>query len=98
MHMRAISFTWYTASAYPSAKYVVTEFLISLLKSRYGRKTSKNAVLPYPVGFDEALIFSQVEIKQSVTTYFSPCIDKDNEKIRNKIGAKMNTLEAKPFD
>ena len=45
---------WYTASTYPSAKYVVTDFLISLQKSRYGRKTSKSAVLPYPVGFDEA--------------------------------------------
>ena len=45
---------WYTAFTYPSAKYVVTEFLISLQKSRYGRKTSKKAVLPYPVGFDEA--------------------------------------------
>ena len=46
--------TWYTASTHPSAKYVVTKFLISLQKSRYGRKTSKNAVLPYLVGFDEA--------------------------------------------
>ena len=46
--------TWYTASAYPSAKHFVTEFLISLWKSRYGWNTSKNAVLPYPVGFDEA--------------------------------------------
>ena len=35
-------------------KNVVTDFLISLQKSRYGRKTSKSAVLPYPVGFDEA--------------------------------------------
>ena len=33
--------TWYTASPYPSAKYVVTEFLISLYKSRYGRKIPK---------------------------------------------------------
>ena len=32
----------------------VTEFLIPLQKSRYGRKTSKNAVLFYPVGFDAA--------------------------------------------
>ena len=30
--------------------------------------------------------------------YCSPCIDEDNEKNRNKIGAKMKTLEAKPFD
>ena len=25
-------------------------------------------------------IFLQVEIKKSVTTYFSPCIDEDNKK------------------
>ena len=30
--------------------------------------------------------------------YFSPCIDEDNKKNRNKIGAKMKTLEDKPFD
>ena len=30
--------------------------------------------------------------------YCGPCIDEDNKKNRNKIGAKMNTLEAKPFD
>ena len=42
--------------------------------------------------------FLQVEIKKSVTTYCSPCIDEHNEKNRNKIGAKMKTLEAKPFD
>ena len=30
--------------------------------------------------------------------YFSPCIEEDNKKNRNKIGAKMKTLEAKPFD
>ena len=38
--------------------------------------------------------------KKSVSTYFSPCIDEDNKKKknRNKIGANMNTLEAKPFD
>ena len=30
--------------------------------------------------------------------YFSPCIDEDNKKNRNKIGAKMKTLEAKPLD
>ena len=34
------------------------------LVERYGRKTSKNAVLPYRVGFDEAQLFSQVEIKK----------------------------------
>ena len=42
--------------------------------------------------------FSQVEIRKSVTTYCSPCIDEENIKKRNKIGAKMKTLEAKPFD
>ena len=30
--------------------------------------------------------------------YFSPCIDEENQKNRNKIGSKMKTLEAKPFD
>ena len=30
--------------------------------------------------------------------YFSPCIDEQNKENRNNIGAKMNTLEAKPFD
>ena len=30
--------------------------------------------------------------------YCSPCIDEENKKNRNKIGAKMKTLEAKPFD
>ena len=30
--------------------------------------------------------------------YCSPCIDEDNKRNRNKIGAKMKTLEAKPFD
>ena len=30
--------------------------------------------------------------------YFSPCIDEDNKENRNKIGAKMKTLEVKPFD
>ena len=52
----------------------------------------------HPVGFDEALVFSQVEIKKSVTIYFSPCIDEENKKNCNKIGAKLKTLEAKPFD
>ena len=37
--------------------------------------------------------------KKSVTTYFSPCIDEDNKKKnRNKIRAKIKTLEAEPFD
>ena len=36
------------------------------------------------VGFDEAKLFSQVEIKKSVTTYFSPCIDEDNKKTITK--------------
>ena len=39
-----------------------------------------------------------VEIKKSVLTYFSPYIDEDNKINRNKIGVKMKTLEAKPFD
>ena len=30
--------------------------------------------------------------------YFSPWIDEDNKKNRNKIGPKMKTLEAKPLD
>ena len=42
--------------------------------------------------------FRRSEIKKIVTTYFSPGIDEDNKKNRNKIGAKMKTLEAKPFD
>ena len=41
----------------------------------------KNAILPYSVGFDEAKLFSQVEIKKkSVRTYFSLCLDEDNKK------------------
>ena len=42
--------------------------------------------------------FRRSKLKKSVTTYFSPCIDEDNKKNRNKIGPKMKTLEAKPFD
>ena len=42
--------------------------------------------------------FRRSKLKKSVTTYFSPCIDEVNKKNRNKIGAKMKTLEAKPFD
>ena len=47
-----------------------------------------------------SITFSQVEIKKSVTTYFSmrTCIDEENKKNRNKIGAKMKTSEAKAFD
>ena len=30
--------------------------------------------------------------------YCSSCIDEENKKNRNKIGAQMKTLEAKPFD
>ena len=30
--------------------------------------------------------------------YCSPSIEEENKKNRNKIGAKMKTLEAKPFD
>ena len=35
---------------------------------------------------------------KSVTTFCSPSIDEENKKNRNKIGAKMNMLEAKPLD
>ena len=43
--------------------------------------------------------FRRSKVKKSVTTYFSPCIDEGNKKNRDKIGAKMKTLEAsKPFD
>ena len=42
--------------------------------------------------------FRRSKLKKSVTTYCSPCIDEENKKNRNKIGAKMKTLEAKPFD
>ena len=41
-----------------------------------------------------SILFSQFEIKKAVTTYFNPCIDEDNKHNRNKIGAKMKTLEA----
>ena len=37
-------------------------------------------------------------LKKSETIYLSPCIDEDNKKNCNKIGEKMKTLEAKPFD
>ena len=30
--------------------------------------------------------------------YCSPCIDEDKKRTVTKIGAKMKTLEAKPFD
>ena len=43
-------------------------------------KPPKTLFYPTPVGFDEAQLFSQVEIKKSVTTYFSPCIDEENKK------------------
>ena len=46
--------TWYTASTYTGAKRGFKELSISLYKSRYWWKTSKNALLPYPVSFDEA--------------------------------------------
>ena len=42
--------------------------------------------------------FRRSKLKKSVTTYCSPGIDEENKKNRNKIGAKMKTLEAKPFD
>ena len=46
-----------------------------------------------------SITFSQVEIKKSVTRYFSPCLDEENKKKTvTKSEQKMKTLEAKPFD
>ena len=45
-----------------------------------------------------SITFSQAEIKNSVKMYFSPCMDEDNKKKREKNRAKMKTLEAKLFD
>ena len=43
--------------------------------------------------------FSQVKIKKSVITYFTLAWRKRiKKKKRNEIGAKMKTLQAKPFD
>ena len=61
-------------------------------------KPPKTLFYPTRSALTKHNFFSQVEIKKSVTTYFSPCIDEENKKNRNKIGAKMKTLEAKPFD
>ena len=66
-----------------------------------GRKPSKNAVLPYPVGFDEAYLVLQVEIKKSAFIYklfFSHAWTKRIKKTVTKSEQKVKTLEAKPFD
>ena len=61
-------------------------------------KPRKTLFYPIRSALRKHNFFSQVEIKTSVTRYFNPCIDEENKKNRNKIGAKMKTLEAKPFD
>ena len=61
-------------------------------------KPSKTLFYPTRSALTKHNFFSQVKIKKSVTAYCSPCTDEDNKKNRNKIGAKMKMLEAKPFD
>ena len=43
-----------TLLLHTQAQNKLLQFLIWLKQLKYGRKTSKNAVLPYPAGFDEA--------------------------------------------
>ena len=45
--------------------------------------------------FEIPLLNTGVEIKKSVTGYFSHSIEEENKRNRNEIGLKMKTLEAK---
>ena len=60
-------------------------------------KPPKRLFYPTRSGLTKHNFFRRSNLK-SVTTYFSPCIDEDNKRNRNKIGAKIKTQEAKPFD
>ena len=61
-------------------------------------KPPKTLVYPTRSALTKHNIFHRSKLKKSVLTCFSPCIDEDNKEKLNKIGAKMKTLEAKPFD
>ena len=61
-------------------------------------KPPKTLFYPTRSALTKHNFFRRSKLKKSVTTDFSPCIDEDNKKNRNKIGAKVKTLEAKPFD
>ena len=58
--------------------------------SRVALKDNSQARVP-------ACFFFRPFLLQKEQSLFGP-LDEDNEKNRNKIGAKMKTLEAKPFD
>ena len=61
-------------------------------------KPPKTLLYPTQSALTKHNFFRRSKLKKSVTTHFSPCIDEKIKKNRNKIGAKMKTLEAKPFD